>query len=60
LARQSDDLPAGIATVTRNAARAAGLTDRGALEPGLRADIIRFREVNGTPVVTWVKGKRVA
>ncbi len=62
LARASGDLPAGIATVTRNAARAAGLTDRGALEPGLRGDVIRFREVNGTPVVrgTWVKGKRVA
>ncbi|GEM_PF-40634 len=62
LARQSDDLPAGIATVTRNAARAAGLSDRGALEPGLRGDVIRFREVNGTPVVrgTWVKGNRVA
>ncbi|MGY6646669.1 MAG: alpha-D-ribose 1-methylphosphonate 5-triphosphate diphosphatase [Salinarimonas sp.] len=62
LARQSGDLPAGIATVTRNAARAAGLTDRGALEPGLRGDVIRFREVNGTPVVrgTWVKGNRVA
>jgi alpha-D-ribose 1-methylphosphonate 5-triphosphate diphosphatase len=62
LARASGDLPAGIATVTRNAARATGLTDRGALEPGLRADVIRFREVEGTPVVrgTWVKGKRVA
>ncbi len=62
LARASSDLPAGIATVTRNAARATGLTDRGALEPGLRGDIIRFRDIDGTPVVrgTWVRGKRVA
>ncbi|MGY6569926.1 MAG: alpha-D-ribose 1-methylphosphonate 5-triphosphate diphosphatase, partial [Salinarimonas sp.] len=62
LARANGDLPAGIATVTRNAARATGLTDRGALETGLRGDVIRFRDIDGTPVVrgTWVKGKRVA
>jgi alpha-D-ribose 1-methylphosphonate 5-triphosphate diphosphatase len=62
LGRQLGNLPAGIATVTSHAAHAASLTDRGALLPGLRADVIRFRNIADAPVVrgTWVKGERVA
>lgn len=44
----------GIARVTANPARAAGLTDRGRLVPGLRADVIRFRQVCDAPVVRGV------
>jgi alpha-D-ribose 1-methylphosphonate 5-triphosphate diphosphatase len=36
-------LPDAIATVTRHPAQATGLTDRGALEIGLRADLVRMR-----------------
>ena len=61
LARIWDDLPRAIATVTRNPASAAGLADRGVLAPGLRADLIRFRMLDDTPVLreTWVRGARV-
>ena len=56
------DLPRGIATVTAAPAAAAGLTDRGRIAPGQRADLIRIRRVGDTPVVraTWVLGARVA
>lgn len=56
------DLPRAVATVTANPAAAAGLGDRGRLAPGLRADLIRVREVGGRPVVrgVWVAGERVA
>lgn len=56
------DLPRATATVTATPARAAGLDDRGRLEPGLRADLIRVRAVGGRPVVrgVWVAGERVA
>jgi alpha-D-ribose 1-methylphosphonate 5-triphosphate diphosphatase len=39
----------------------AGLADRGRLEAGLRADVVRFRIVEGTPVVRQVlaEGERV-
>jgi alpha-D-ribose 1-methylphosphonate 5-triphosphate diphosphatase len=42
-------LPNAIATVTRHPAQATGLTDRGALEIGLRADLVRMRmhEITG-------------
>jgi alpha-D-ribose 1-methylphosphonate 5-triphosphate diphosphatase len=42
-------LPDAIATVTRHPAQATGLTDRGALEIGLRADLVRMRlhEITG-------------
>jgi cytosine/adenosine deaminase-related metal-dependent hydrolase len=33
-------LPDAIATVTDNPARATGLTDRGRIAPGLRADLV--------------------
>lgn len=61
LARIWDDLPRAIATVTANPAKAAGLTDRGQLAVGLRADLIRFRMLDDTPVLreTWVRGTRV-
>jgi len=57
-----DDLARGIATVTRAPADATGLSDRGRIEPGARADLIRVRRVDGTPMVreTWVQGHRVA
>lgn len=56
-----DDLPRGIATVTARPAKAAGLTDRGSLRPGQRADVIRFAILDGTPILqeTWSAGTRV-
>ncbi len=56
------DLARGFGTVTAAPARSAGLTDRGRLEPGLRADLIRVARVDGTPFMreTWVAGRRVA
>lgn len=55
-------LPQALATVTVNPARAAGLEDRGRIEPGLRADLLRVRLVDGVPVVraVWREGERVA
>jgi len=57
-----EDLPRAMGTVTRAPANAAGLTDRGRLEIGARADLIRIRIAEGMPVVreTWVEGRRVA
>ncbi|MEP9354419.1 alpha-D-ribose 1-methylphosphonate 5-triphosphate diphosphatase [Xanthobacter sp. KR7-65] len=54
-------LPDAMALVTRNPARMAGLDDRGRLAPELRADLLRFRIVEGTPVVrqVLVEGERV-
>ena len=51
-----------MAPVTRNPARLLGLTDRGAIAPGLRADLVRVREVGATPTVVgvWVAGERIA
>ena len=56
------DLPRGVATVTAAPAAAAGLADRGRIETGARADVIRVARVAGTAVVrgTWVQGRRVA
>lgn len=49
------DRPAAIRTITLNPARAVGLTDRGAIEPGLRADLILVREnEDGVPCVEAV------
>lgn len=56
------DVARGIATVTRAPADAAGLPDRGRIEPGARADLVRVTRVENTPMVreTWVQGRRVA
>jgi alpha-D-ribose 1-methylphosphonate 5-triphosphate diphosphatase len=55
-------LPEALAAVTANPARATGLTDRGALVPGLRADLVRVRLAEGVPVVreVWRTGRRVS
>lgn len=61
LARLWNDLPRAIATVTANPAGVAGLRDRGRIATGLRADLVRFRMIDDTPVLraTWVRGERV-
>lgn len=55
-------LPAAVDVVSLDAARACGLHDRGRIAPGLRADLVRVREVAGCPVVreVWRQGRRVA
>ncbi|SMX34339.1 alpha-D-ribose 1-methylphosphonate 5-triphosphate diphosphatase [Actibacterium lipolyticum] len=57
-----DDMARGIATVTNAPANASGLADRGRIEAGARADLIRVARIDGTPTVreTWVQGHRVA
>lgn len=57
-----DDMARGIATVTQAPADATGLSDRGRIAIGARADLVRLRRVDGTPMVreTWVQGRRVA
>lgn len=54
-------LPRAVATVTSRPADAAGLTDRGMIRVGLRADLVRVHQVAGMPVVrdVWVAGTRV-
>lgn len=54
-------LPRAIRTVTEVPAAAAGLSDRGRLEQGLRADLVRVQVVRDRPVVrgVWSAGTRV-
>jgi alpha-D-ribose 1-methylphosphonate 5-triphosphate diphosphatase len=52
-----------IATVAAGPARSVGLTDRGEIAPGQRADLLRIaRHRDGWPVPTevWREGRRVA
>ncbi len=51
----------GVATVTTSPALAAGLTERGQIVPGLRADVIRVSRVGQAGAVrgVWVQGRRV-
>lgn len=53
-------MPKAMATVSRNPARALGFDDRGSLRPGMRADVVRMRNVAGLPIVrnVWVSGQR--
>lgn len=50
-----------LATVTANPALALGLHDRGELEAGKRADLLRVRVVDEVPVVVavWREGRKV-
>jgi alpha-D-ribose 1-methylphosphonate 5-triphosphate diphosphatase len=54
-------LPEAIAMVSATPARTVGLDDRGAIRPGLRADLVRVRHMTGVPVVrsVWREGRRV-
>lgn len=55
-------LPKALAMVTATPARTVGLNDRGRIEAGLRADLVRVHRKQGVPVVraVWREGKRVA
>ncbi len=57
-----DDMARGLATVTRAPAAAVGLTDRGVLAEGLRADLMRFRLAGQVPMLrgVWSRGVQVA
>lgn len=50
-----------VALVTANPARALGLSDRGRIEPGLKADLVRVHVDRDLPVVrrVWRDGERV-
>lgn len=55
-------LPQAVGLVTERPARLAGLDDRGTLQPGRRADLVRVRLHDSLPVVrqVWRAGERVA
>ena len=55
-------LPEAIKTVTCNPARAIGLDDRGVLEVGKRADVVRINLDDDMPVIrsVWREGMRVS
>jgi alpha-D-ribose 1-methylphosphonate 5-triphosphate diphosphatase len=55
------DLPAALRMVTKTPAEAVGLTDRGEIAVGKRADLARIRLTDKVPVVrsVWRMGRRV-
>ncbi len=55
-------LPEAVGVVSRGPAEAVALFDRGRIGVGLRADLVRVRELEGSPVVrsVWVGGERRA
>ena len=57
-----DDIPRAFATVTATPAAATGLTDRGRIAPGLRADLVRIATLSDTPRIrgVWSGGRQVA
>lgn len=54
-------LPDAVACASANVAAMVGLADRGAIEPGLRADLIHVHHAGRAPVVrnVWRGGERV-
>jgi alpha-D-ribose 1-methylphosphonate 5-triphosphate diphosphatase len=56
------DLAAAVRTVTKTPAEAVGLSDRGEIAIGKRADLIRVHVARDIPVVraVWRQGQRVA
>lgn len=55
-------LPDAVALVTDTPARTVGLDDRGRVETGRRADLVRVRVADDVPVTrsVWREGRRVA
>jgi alpha-D-ribose 1-methylphosphonate 5-triphosphate diphosphatase len=56
------DLAAAVRSVTKTPAEAVGLSDRGELAVGKRADLLRVHVARDLPVVrsVWREGERVA
>ncbi|WP_137134945.1 alpha-D-ribose 1-methylphosphonate 5-triphosphate diphosphatase [Rhizobium sp. FKY42] len=56
------DLPRAIAMVTRTPADAVGLSDRGRIAEGAKADLVRVHRQHGVPVsrAVWRNGNRIA
>ena len=54
-------LPAAVALAGSTVAAMLGLSDRGSLAVGLRADVVQVRLVSGCPVVrsVWNRGERI-
>ena len=54
-------LPQAVATVSANPAATAGLSDRGRIAPGLKADLLRVAVVEGQPFIktVWRDAERV-
>jgi alpha-D-ribose 1-methylphosphonate 5-triphosphate diphosphatase len=61
LGAMAGNIAQGIACVSATPARAAGLEDRGRLAPGLRGDVIRFRQIGTACALrgVWVQGARL-
>lgn len=56
------DLAAAIRCITHNPAQAVGLNDRGIIETGRVADVLRVHENDHMPILreTWKSGRRVS
>nr|WP_321526002.1 alpha-D-ribose 1-methylphosphonate 5-triphosphate diphosphatase [uncultured Cohaesibacter sp.] len=59
---QTLSLPEAVRLISDTPAKAVGLDDRGAIEIGKRADLVRVRKSRNTPVIrqVWRTGARVA
>jgi alpha-D-ribose 1-methylphosphonate 5-triphosphate diphosphatase len=55
-------LPEAIAAITLTPARSVGLTDRGEICVGKRADLVRFKRTKGAPIIqeVWRAGAKIA
>jgi alpha-D-ribose 1-methylphosphonate 5-triphosphate diphosphatase len=55
-------LHVAVATASATPASVMGLTDRGAIQEGLRADLVRVRETSRGPVIVsaWCGGRQIA
>ncbi len=62
LGLEMGNMAIGLKKVTQAPAQATKLDDRGSLEIGKRADMLRFNLINDLPITRglWVAGKRVA
>ncbi|WP_349963088.1 alpha-D-ribose 1-methylphosphonate 5-triphosphate diphosphatase [Rhizobium sp. ZPR3] len=60
MASKGFDLSEAVAMVTKNPADLLGFNDRGHISPGLKADLIRVRLIDGVPIIRniWVAGRQ--